>query len=113
MIMLLGFWLFEDSVVQIVTITFTALIISELLNVYTALTHLNRIVLLSQLLTFLIYIASIIFLRQQINVSAIDFTFIRRVGIIVLISWGPMQVIKMLRKALDPTENEKIMKSIK
>lgn len=113
MIMLLGFWLFEDSVVQIVTITFTALIISELLNVYTALTHLNRIVLLSQLLTFLIYIASIVFLRQQINVSAIDFTFIRRVGIIVLISWGPMQVIKMLRKALDPTENEKIMKSMK
>ena len=103
--MLLGFWLFDDNVVQIVTITFTSLIISELLNVYTALTHLNKIVFLSQILTFLIYIISIITLRDQINVSAIDLTFMRRVGIIVLISWGPIQMIKVLRKALDPTEN--------
>ena len=112
MIMLLGFWLFEDSIVQIVTITFTALIVSELLNVYTALTNLNRIVLLSQVLTFFIYIVSIIMLRDQIDVSAIDMKFVERVGIIVLISWGPLQVMKILRKAFDPTENEKIMKSM-
>jgi len=33
--MLLGVFLFKNSFIEIVTITFTALILSELLNVYT------------------------------------------------------------------------------
>ena len=61
--MLLAFWLFEDSFTQIVTITFSSLIISELLNVNTALNHLNKIVVISQILTLFIYVVSIITLR--------------------------------------------------
>ena len=73
----------------------------------------SKIVFVSQILTLVIYVLSIITLRDQINVSAIDLKFIQRVGIIVLFSWGPLQVMKLIRKAVDPTENEKIMKSIK
>lgn len=111
--MFLGFWLFEESVVQIVTITFTSLIILELLNIYTELTSFNLIVFISQILTFIIYILSIVFLKDQIDVAAIDVTFLERVGIIVLVAWGPIQIMKFVRKRLDPTENEKIMKNIK
>ena len=111
--MFLGFWLFEESVVQIVTITFTSLIILELLNIYTELTSFNLIVFISQILTFIIYILSIVFLKDQIDVAAIDVTFMERVGIIVLVAWGPIQIMKFVRKRLDPTENEKIMKNIK
>lgn len=75
-IMFLGFWLFEESVVQIVTITFTSLIVLELLNIYTELTSFNWVVFFSQVLTFLIYILSIILLKDQINVSAIDVQFL-------------------------------------
>ena len=74
--MFLGFWLFEESVVQIVTITFTSLIVLELLNIYTELTSFNWIVFFSQVLTFVIYILSIILLKDQINVSAIDVQFL-------------------------------------
>lgn len=59
-IMFLSFTLFENTFIDIVTITFTALIIIELLNVYTTLTRLNKIVLISQVFTFVVYIASII-----------------------------------------------------
>ena len=53
--MFLGFWLFEESVIQIVTITFTSLIILELLNIYTELTSFSMIVFISQMLTFGLY----------------------------------------------------------
>lgn len=96
-----------------VTITFTALIFSELLNINTTLTHMNRIVFLSQIFTLLIYIVSIILLREQIDLSAIDLNFVKNVAIIVLVSWGPLQIAKLLRVRFDPTENEKIMRSIK
>ena len=111
--MLLSFWLFEKSFTTIVTITFTALIFSELLNVFTALTKWSKVVCLSQLFTLILYIVSIVVLRQTIDVSAIDAEFVKNVAIIVLLSWGPMQLIKVLRMRFDPTENEKVMLDIK
>lgn len=111
--MLLTFWLFEKSFTTVVTITFTALIFSELLNINTTLTQMNRIVFLSQIFTLLVYIVSIVLLREQIDLSAIDLNFAKNVAIIVLVSWGPLQVAKLLRVRFDPTENEKIMRSIK
>lgn len=70
--MLLTFWIFEKSFSNIVTITFSALIISELLNINTTLTKMNKIVFLSQIFTLLIYIVSIIIFRNVINLSIID-----------------------------------------
>ena len=110
--MLLSFWLFEDSFTQIVTITFSSLIIIEILNTHTAITHFNRIVFASQVLTLVIYFLSIILFRDYIVVSAIDFAFLQKVAIIVLVAWGPVQLIKVLRKRFDPTESERIMKNI-
>ena len=112
-IMLLTFWLFENSFTEIVTITFTALILIELLNINTALTRMNKIVCVSQVFTLVIYFLSIWLLRDVIVVSAIDFAFLKNVAIIVLLSWGPIQLLKVLRMRFDPTENEKIMKRIK
>lgn len=70
--MLLTFWIFEKSFSNIVTITFSALIISELLNINTTLTKMNKIVFLSQIFTLLIYVVSIIIFRNVINLSLID-----------------------------------------
>jgi hypothetical protein len=46
-----------------------------------------------------------VFLRDQIDVASIDLKFMERVGIIVAIAWGPIQIMKYIRKKLDPTEN--------
>lgn len=90
---------------QIVTITFTSLILLELLNVYSELTSFNLIVFISQILTFAVYILSIVFLRDQIDVAAIDAKFMERVAIIVGLAWLPVQIMKVIRKRVDPTEN--------
>ena len=112
-IMLLTFWLFSSSFTAIVTITFTSLILSEQLNVFTTLSKWTRLVLLSQLVTLLVYLATIVFLRQVIDVSVIDLDFAKNVAVITLFSWGPTQVIKWWRMHYHPTESEKIMRAIK
>lgn len=85
------------------TITFTALILSELLNINTALTRMNKIVCVSQILTLIVYFVSIWLLRDIIVVSVINVSFLKNVAIIVLLSWGPLQLLKILRMRLDPT----------
>jgi membrane protein DedA with SNARE-associated domain len=73
--------------------------------VYTELTKFNLIVFVSQILTFIIYILSIVLLKDVIDLASIDMVFIRRVAIIVAIAWGPIQIMKVIRKRIDPTEN--------
>ena len=111
--MLLTFWLFKSSFTSVVTITFTALILSEILNVFTTLNKWSKIVIINQLITLLIYVGSIVFLREMIDVSVIDLDFGKKVAIITLCSWGPVQIMKWWRVRMNPTEAEKIMKSIK
>ena len=72
----------------------------------------NKIVCLSQIFTLIVYIVSIILLRETIDLTVIDALFIKNVLIIVLLSWGPLQIIKLIRIKVDPTESEKIMRSI-
>jgi hypothetical protein len=55
-------------------------------------------VFVSQILTFALYILSIIFLKDQIDVAAIDLVFMERVGIIVACAWLPIQIMKYIRK---------------
>ena len=70
--MLLTFWLFKSSFTSVVTITFTALILSEILNVFTTLTRWSKIVILNQILTLVLYIGSIILFRDIIDLSVVD-----------------------------------------
>lgn len=51
--------------------------------------------------------------REYIDLSIVDGMFAKKVAVIVLVSWAPMQIGKMMRMRYDPTENEKIMKEIK
>ena len=70
---------------------------------FTTLTRWSKWVCFSQLLTIGVYISSIIFLRKTIDVSVIDLEFMKNVVVIVLFSWGPLQVMKLIRIRMDPT----------
>lgn len=113
-IMLFSIVLFKDSYLNIVTITFTALIVAELLNVYSEVNKKkNKILLISQIGTFTIYACSIIFMRNYINVSRIDAEFIVKVIGLTLVSWAPLHVVKLLMEKFDPSIDAKIMKRAK
>lgn len=67
---------------------------------------------LSQVLTFLAYLLSIIFLGQYINVHSIDLEFVKNVSIIVAVSWLPVHLMQVLARWLNPTDYQKVMRTI-
>lgn len=107
-IMVMSLLMFEQSFVRIVTITFTALILSEILNVLTTIHHMNRYILGSQILTLLIYWLSLILFRNYLDTSKIDSDFLYKVGLIVCASWTPIFIVRCLYKRIAPSEEDKI-----
>lgn len=67
-----SFLYFENTFVDLVTVTFTTLIVAELLNVVSELHKLRVVMLLAQCFTLLLYMASLVFLRSYFNLSDIN-----------------------------------------
>ena len=95
---------FHESFTNIVTITFSALIFTELLNVYTSVHHLNWRILSSSVLTLFIYIISIALLPQYFDTSYVTWLFVVKVLMITLISWLPLHLIHWIVDKVDPSE---------
>ncbi len=107
-IMVMSLKLFEESFVRIVTITFTALIFSEILNIITTIHKLNRYIIGSQIITLFVYWLSLQFLSNYLDTSEIDQDFIWKVCIIVGVSWTPIYIARCIRQRCAPTEEDKI-----
>ena len=62
---------FSESFTNIVTITFSALIITELLNIFSTINKLNWKMFVAALFTLGSYVMSIVFLREYFDTSYI------------------------------------------
>lgn len=60
--MILSIWLFENQFVNIVSISFTALVLNELLMVALEINTWHRYMILSEIATLIIYVGSMVFL---------------------------------------------------
>ena len=89
-IILFAISFFNDSYVNIVTITFTALIIIELLNVYTQINNFNMQMMLIMLATAVTYFMSIILLKSYFETSYMDQVFLYKVAILATLTWAPI-----------------------
>jgi hypothetical protein len=54
----------------------------------------------------------IILMPTLFDVSTIDGIFLWKMLLITLISWFPFHLFKMIKKIVDPTDYEKIMKGV-
>ena len=100
-------YLFEESQQNIITITFSALIVCEILNVFSEVYKVNYKMILSSILTFLVYFASIGLLRSTFNTSYITWEFVIRVFAVVVASWAPLHLFRCLYDYFDPSEHQK------
>ena len=89
-IILFAIIFFHDSYVNIVTITFTSLILIELLNVYTQIHNMHMPMFLIMFATAVTYFMSIILLKSYFETSYMDKIFFIKVGVIALITWAPI-----------------------
>lgn len=92
-IMLGSILLFKEPFTNIVTITFSSLIVIELLNVYSSVHNLNLKMVISSIFTFFIYVVSIFCLRAYFDTSYISWLFCVRVLVLTLASWLPLHIV--------------------
>lgn len=71
-IMLLAFWLFRGEMIHIVSITFTALILTELLMVALTIRTWHWMMLLAQLFSLAVYVVSLAVLQDYFGKRGFD-----------------------------------------
>jgi len=100
---------FNDSFANLVTITFSSLIIVELLNVYSVVNKFNWKMLIASLFTLIVYIVTIYSFREYFNTSYIDANFLWKIIALTVASWLPLHAAKVIYECIDPPEQKKIL----
>ncbi|KAF8936726.1 putative aminophospholipid-translocase [Dissophora ornata] len=108
-IMILSIWLFENQFVNIVSISFTALVLNELLMVALEINTWHRLMIVCEVATLLIYVGSMVFLPTYFDLDFIlTTTFLWKVAVMTMVSSTPLYVIKMLRRKYAPPSYTKL-----
>ena len=106
--MLSGIFFFEHSFMKISTVTFTCLILAELLNVYTEINKFHYVMYLSLALTLTSYIFSLWFLNSVLDLSYLDFNNIFKIILVTFVSWIPFYLLKKIMSCIYPETHEKL-----
>ncbi|TNY20194.1 putative NEO1-P-type ATPase [Rhodotorula diobovata] len=108
-IMLASLILFESEFLNIVSISFSALVLNELVMVAVEITTWHTLMVVSEVVTLALYVVSILFLPEYFDLSFVLTTgFVWRVALIVALSAAPLWVIKYLKAKFAPTQYAKL-----
>jgi phospholipid-translocating ATPase len=111
-IMLLSLLLFESEFLHIVAISFTALVLNELIMVALEITTWHKYMVMSEVATAIIYFGSMWILPEYFDMHfVLTRTFAYKVAIIVAVSSLPLYVIKALHHRLNPAAYAKVNES--
>lgn len=109
-IMLLTIILFPTDTLDIVTITFTALILTELLNTVTIVSRVTVVLLCTLAVSMLMYFLTLVYLREYINVASINGLFLAKVLLIVAASWGIIFLLKLTKERIWPSYTQRVLR---
>ncbi|KAH7882069.1 hypothetical protein F5I97DRAFT_1989102 [Phlebopus sp. FC_14] len=109
-IMIMSLVLFETEFLNIVSISFTALVINELIMVALEITTWHIYMVISEVVTLFFYVISIAFLPEYFDLEFVVSTrFAWKVAVIVAISALPLYVIKLIRSRIAPAAYSKLL----
>ena len=109
MIMLLAVFLFDQSIYQIVSITFTTLILTELINVALEINNWVWMIAVAEVVSLLIYAVSIAALPSYFDVRFIlSGDFVWKVLVITTVTTLPVYLGKFIRKRFFPPSYSKL-----
>jgi len=107
--MMLALWLFENEFIHIVSISFTALIFNELLMVSFEINTWHIYMVYSLVITVIIYIASMTFLREFDLQFILTWRFVWKTMLMTIISSLPLYIIKRISHAYSPPSYQKLV----
>ncbi|KAI5984620.1 hypothetical protein EDD15DRAFT_2307641 [Pisolithus albus] len=109
-IMIMSLVLFENEFLNIVAISFTALIINELIMVGIEITTWHTYMVIAEVVTLFLYVISIAFLPEYFDLEFVVSTrFAWKVAVIVAVSALPLYVIKAIRSRIAPAAYSKLL----
>ncbi|CAH0381213.1 unnamed protein product [Bemisia tabaci] len=101
--------LFEDEFIHIVAISFTALILTELIMVALTVRTWHYLILLAELFSLGIYILTLVVFKDFFDASFLQTPdFLWKVTVITLVSCLPLYILKFLRKKFSPPSYTKL-----
>jgi len=108
-IMIMSLLLFENEFLNIVAISFTALIFNELIMVALEITTWHIYMVIAEIVTLFFYVISMAFLHEYFDLSFVISTrFAWKVALIVAVSSLPLYIIKVVRSRLNPATFTKL-----
>ncbi|KAG9123612.1 putative aminophospholipid-translocase [Ceratobasidium sp. 392] len=108
-IMIMSLLLFENEFLNIVAISFTALILNELIMVALEITTWHLYMVISEVVTLFFYVISIAFLPEYFDLSfVLSWRFAWKVALIVCVSSVPLWLIKTIRSRVRPATYSKL-----
>lgn len=109
-IMIMSLVLFETEFLHIVSISFTALILNELIMVALEITTWHLYMVISEVVTLFFYVISIAFLPEYFDLTfVVTVAFAWKTAVIVAISTIPLYIIKLIRRKLAPAASSKLL----
>ncbi|KAJ7583625.1 hypothetical protein C8J56DRAFT_214008 [Mycena floridula] len=109
-IMIMSLVLFESEFLHIVSISFTALILNELIMVALEITTWHVYMVVSEVVTLFFYVVSIAFLPEYFDLSfVVTLGFGWKVAVIVAISALPLYIIKLIQSRIAPAASSKLL----
>ncbi|XP_029778615.1 probable phospholipid-transporting ATPase IIB [Suricata suricatta] len=101
--------LFESEFVHVLAISFTALILTELLMVALTVRTWHWLMAVAEVLSLGCYVASLAFLNEYFDLAFITtVTFVWKVSAITMVSCLPLYVLKYLKRKLSPPSYSKL-----
>ncbi|WFD43664.1 P-type phospholipid transporter [Malassezia psittaci] len=108
-IMIASLLLFENEFLNIVGISFTALVLNELIMVALEITTWHVFMVLSEIATLALYCFSMVLLPEYFDLNfVLTYSFLWKTCIIVLASSFPLYLIKAVRRRLAPPSYSKL-----
>ncbi|KAG8798855.1 putative aminophospholipid-translocase [Serendipita sp. 398] len=109
-IMIMSLVLFENEFLNIVAISFTALILNELIMVALEITTWHLYMIISEIVTLFIYAVSIVFLPQYFDLRFVfSVRFAWKVAVLVTVSSVPLYIIKVVKSRVSPAVYSKLV----
>lgn len=112
--------LFESEFLHIVAISFTALVLTELLMVALTIRTWHWLMVLAEFFSLGCYLASLAFLNEYFGIGRVSFgafldlsyittwPFLWKVSVITLVSCLPLYIIKYLKRKFSPPSYSKL-----
>ncbi|CCO30161.1 phospholipid-translocating ATPase [Rhizoctonia solani AG-1 IB] len=108
-IMTMSLLLFENEFLNIVAISFTALVLNELIMVALEITTWHLYMVIAEIVTLIFYAISMAFLPEYFDLSfVVSLRFAWKVALIVCVSSVPLWLIKTVRSRVRPATYSKL-----